>query len=166
MLTLFKDNNKKMEISFDVKIKEFEQKFEVKDRFKYVFFSYLSSDKRNFIQNKILVFDVVPLNIGNAYNGTTGKFTCKEDGIYTFSWTTNEGLSSVILVDGKPIASNYNSVVSNEWYDEQYITGSISVIVKMTKGQEAWLKVEDIVYYTTESSSENPPSSVLSGFKI
>lgn len=98
MLTLFKDNNKKMEISFDVKIKEFEQKFEVKDRFRYVFFSYLSSDKRNFIQNKILVFDVVPLNIGNAYNGTTGKFTCKEDGIYTFSWTTNEGLSSVLLV--------------------------------------------------------------------
>ncbi|XP_071170920.1 heavy metal-binding protein HIP-like [Mytilus edulis] len=129
MLTLFKDNNKKMETSFDVKIKEFEQKFEVKDRFKYVFFSYLSFDKRNFSQDPILVFDVVPLNIGKAYNGKTGKFTCKEDGIYTFSWATNEGFTSVLLVDEKSIASNNNDVI-HSWFDNNYTTGSSSELSK------------------------------------
>ncbi|XP_063435544.1 uncharacterized protein LOC134716472 [Mytilus trossulus] len=101
----------------------------------------VKSKERNFSQDPILVFDVVPLNIGSAYNGTTRKFTCKEDGIYTFSWATNEGFSSVLLVDEKPIASNSNDVTSS-WFVETYTTGSLSVIVKMTKGQEAWLKVE------------------------
>ncbi|XP_052100689.1 uncharacterized protein LOC127734715 [Mytilus californianus] len=165
MLTLFKDNNKKIETRFNIKIEEFEQKFEVKDRFKHAFFSHLSSDKRNFNQDTILVFDVVPLNIGSTYNGTTGKFTCKEDGIYTFSWATNEGFTSALVVDGKPIASNINAVHTT-FFGDYYVTGSISVIVDMTKGQESWINIEQLGDYLTESWSENTTSSVFSGFRI
>jgi hypothetical protein len=35
-----------------------------------------------------VVFDQASLNVGEAYDKTTGKFTCKVDGLYTFSWTT------------------------------------------------------------------------------
>ncbi|CAC5406073.1 C1QL [Mytilus coruscus] len=88
MLALFQDNEDKSQASFGVKMEEFEQKFEQKNRLNYAFFAHISSDKDNLKIGTIIIFNVVPLNVGSAYDGTTGKFTCKEDGIYMFSWTT------------------------------------------------------------------------------
>ncbi|CAG2197333.1 C1QL [Mytilus edulis] len=152
--------------SFEVKMEEFKQKFEQKDRLKYAFFTHFSSSKSNLKENTIVIFDVVPLNIGSAYDGTTGKFTCKEDGIYTFSWTTlsnsNTDFTSALVVDGTPIASN--AVDNDETGDA--LTGSISVIVKMTKGQEAWIKAvgSQGIMYMHHGQIIYP--SVFSGFKI
>ncbi|XP_076077641.1 uncharacterized protein LOC143048080 [Mytilus galloprovincialis] len=167
MLTLFEVRDEKSKASFEVKMEEFKQKFEQKNKLNYAFFSHLSSTKTNLKQNTIVIFDVVRLNIGSAYDGTTGKFTCKEDGVYTFSWTTlsnaKQDFTSALVVDGTPIASN---VVDNESTDDA-LSGSIRVIVKMTKGQEAWIKAVgsqgDYVYGSWYGSI---PSSVFSGFKI
>ncbi|XP_063402145.1 uncharacterized protein LOC134686403 [Mytilus trossulus] len=167
MLTIIKDNEDISMANFEVKMEELKQKFEQKDRLKYAFFSHLSSSKTNLTPNTIVIFDVVPLNIGSAYDGTTGKFTCKEDGIYTFSWTTlsgsNQDFTSALVVDGTPIASN---VVDNESTGDA-LTGSMSVIVKMRKGQQAWIKcVGPSKNYLYSSWTGNAPSSVFSGFKI
>lgn len=167
MLTLFQDNEVKSMASFEVKMEEFKQKFEQKNKLKYAFFTHLSSDKSNLKKGTIVIFDVVPLNIGGAYDGTTGKFTCKEDGIYTFSWTTlsntKKDFTSALVVDGTPIATN---VVDND-QTKDTMTGSITVIVKMTKGQEAWIKfVEPSKNYLESSWADNVPSSVFSGYKI
>ncbi|VDH88975.1 Hypothetical predicted protein [Mytilus galloprovincialis] len=165
MLTFIKDNEVKSMASFEVKMEEFKQIFEQKNKLSYAFFSHLSSPKTNLKSNAIVIFDVVPLNIGGAYDGTTGKFTCKEDGIYTFSWTTQSSskidFTSALVVDGTLIASN---VVDND-ETEDALTGSMSVIVKMTKGQQAWIKfVEPVKNFLNHSWSG--PSSVFSGFKV
>jgi hypothetical protein len=48
----------------------------------------MSSDKEDLPKKSVVVFDQASLNVGEAYDETTGKFTCKVDGLYTFSWTT------------------------------------------------------------------------------
>lgn len=167
MLTLFQDNEDKSKTSFGVKMEEFEQKFEQKDRLNYAFFAHISSSQENLKIKTIVVFDVVPLNIGRVYDGTTGKFTCKKDGIYTFSWTTlshdNMDFTSALVVDGRPIASN---AVDND-VTRDAMTGSITVIVKMTKGQKAWITVlQPSTNRLSVSWSDNIPNTVFSGFKI
>jgi hypothetical protein len=56
------------------------------------------------------VFDRASLNVGEAYDETTGKFTCKVDGLYTFSWTTlsksKKDLTTVLITNGNRVVQN------------------------------------------------------------
>ncbi|XP_052103252.1 heavy metal-binding protein HIP-like isoform X2 [Mytilus californianus] len=133
---------------------------------KYAFFATLSSDKNNLPNNAVVIFDAVSLNEGHAYDRRTGKFTCPEDGIYHFSWTTVSGagrdFSSVLVANDKKIAAN--AVDSDSVSDT--MTGTSNVIVRMIKGQKAWIAVQTSEGTHLDVRWNDAPCSMLSGFKL
>jgi hypothetical protein len=82
----------------------------ISEQQQYAFFATMSSDKENLPVDSVVVFDKSSLNVGEAYNNTTGKFTCKVDGLYTFSWTTlsryKKDLTTVLITSGSRVAQN------------------------------------------------------------
>ncbi|XP_063415794.1 uncharacterized protein LOC134697446 [Mytilus trossulus] len=133
---------------------------------KYAFFATLSSDKKNLPANSVVMFDTVSPNEGGAYDGTTGKFTCPEDGLYHFSWTTvsgeGEDFSSVLVANGNIIAAN--AVDSDSVSDT--MTGTSNVIVRMMKGQKAWIAVQVSEGDHLDMAWNGSPCSMFSGFKL
>ena len=136
----------------------------ISERQQYAFFATVSSNKANLPKNSVLVFDQASLNVGRAYDKTTGKFTCKVDGLYTFSWTTmsniNNDFSSVLITSGRRVAEQ---VVDNDSTDDG-LSSSSTVIVRMRKGEQTWIRVVkgDFLKATWHSVSV----SMFSGFKI
>ncbi|CAG2208604.1 unnamed protein product [Mytilus edulis] len=131
---------------------------------KYAFFATLSSDRSYLPENSVVMFDTVSLNEGDAYDGTTGIFTCPEDGLYHFSWTTvtNAGkdFTSVLVANHRRIAEN--AVDSDSVSDA--MTGTSNVIVRMMKRQKAWIGVirgKNLKKVWSESLC-----SMFSGFKL
>jgi complement C1q subcomponent subunit C len=124
----------------------------------------MSSDKENLHVDSVVVFDRASLNVGEAYDETTGKFTCKVDGLYTFSWTTlsksNKDLTTVLITNGSRVVQN---VVDTDATDDT-LSSSSTVIVRMSKGEQTWISVIKGDQLTAQWSSL--PSSMFSGFKI
>ncbi|CAG2225561.1 C1QL [Mytilus edulis] len=133
---------------------------------KYAFFASLSSDKNNLPANSVVMFDIVSLNEGGAYDGKTCKFTCPEDGLYHFSWTTVSGdrkdFSSVLVANGNKIAEN---VVDSDSVSDT-MTGTSNVIVRMMKGQKAWIAVQLSEGTNLDMEWNSSPCSMFSGFKL
>ncbi|VDI71087.1 Hypothetical predicted protein [Mytilus galloprovincialis] len=73
------------------------------------FFASLSADKASVATGTPLVFGTVNLNVGGAYNAANWKFTCKEDGVYFFSWSSlsspNKDFTSKLVVNGHDIVA-------------------------------------------------------------
>jgi complement C1q subcomponent subunit C len=124
----------------------------------------MSSDKEDLPKKSVVVFDQASLNVGEAYDETTGKFTCKVDGLYTFSWTTlsksNKDLTTVLITNGSRVVQN---VVDTDATDDT-LSSSSTVIVRMSKGEQTWISVIQGDQLTAQWSSL--PSSMFSGFKI
>jgi complement C1q subcomponent subunit C len=124
----------------------------------------MSSDKEDLPKKSVVVFDQASLNVGEAYDETTGKFTCKVDGLYTFSWTTlsksNKDLTTVLITNGSRVVQN---VVDTDATDDT-LSSSSTVIVRMSKGEQTWISVIKGDQLTAQWSSL--PSSMFSGFKI
>ncbi|XP_071128045.1 heavy metal-binding protein HIP-like [Mytilus edulis] len=133
---------------------------------KYAFFATLSSSKNNLPANTVVMFDTVSLNEGDAYDGTTGTFTCPEDGLYHFSWTTvsdsGKDFSSVLVANDRKIAVN---VVDSDSVSD-YMTGTSNVIVRMMKGQKAWIAVQGSDGKHLFKDWNGPPCSMFSGFQL
>jgi complement C1q subcomponent subunit C len=136
----------------------------ISERQQYAFFATMSSDKENLPVDSVVVFDRASLNVGEAYDETTGKFTCKVDGLYTFSWTTLSGpkkdLTTVLITSGSRVA--INTVDTDESAD--YLSSSSTVIVRMRKGEQTWINV--VVGKQMEAKWGSFPCSMFSGFKI
>jgi hypothetical protein len=124
----------------------------------------MSSDKEDLPRKSVVVFDQASLNVGEAYDETTGKFTCKVDGLYTFSWTTlsksNKDLTTVLITNGSRVVQN---VVDTDATDDT-LSSSSTVIVRMSKGEQTWISVVKGNQLTAQW--ESLPSSMFSGFKI
>ena len=124
----------------------------------------MSSNKVNLPVNSVVVFDQASLNVGEAYDETTGKFTCKVDGLYTFSWTTlsksKKDLTTVLITNGNRVVQN---VVDTDATDDT-LSSSSTVIVRMRKGEQTWISVVLGDQLTAQWASL--PSSMFSGFKI
>jgi len=124
----------------------------------------VSSDKEDLPINSVVVFDQASLNVGEAYDDTTGKFTCKVDGLYTFSWTTlsspNKDFTSVLITSGLDVVKN---VVDTD-NTADTLSSSSTVVVRMRKGEQTWISVVDGDQLTATWNST--PSSMFSGFKI
>ncbi|VDI56770.1 Hypothetical predicted protein [Mytilus galloprovincialis] len=139
---------------------------ELKVSKKYAFFATLSSDRNNLPRNAVVMFDTVSLNEGDAYDGTTGTFTCPEDGLYHFSWTAVSGRSkdfvSVLVANDRKIAAN--AVDSDSVSDS--MTGTSNVIVRMMKGQKAWVAVHREDGKQLVKAWNGSPCSMFSGFKL
>ena len=136
----------------------------ISERQQYAFFATMSSDKENLPVHSVVLFDKASLNVGEAYDNTTGKFTCKVDGLYTFSWTTLSGpkkdLTTDLITSGSRVAQN---VVDTDNTDDT-LSSSSTVIVRMRKGEQTWISVVTGAQLTAQWSSV--PSSTFSGFKI
>jgi complement C1q subcomponent subunit C len=136
----------------------------ISERQQYAFFATMSSDKENLHVDSVVVFDRASLNVGEAYDETTGKFTCKVDGLYTFSWTTLSGpkkdLATVLITSGSRVAIN---IVDTD-QSADYLSSSSTVIVRMRKGEQTWIKV--VVGEQMEAVWGSFPCSMFSGFKI
>jgi len=124
----------------------------------------MSSNKEDLPKDSVVVFDLASLNVGEAYDKTTGKFTCKVDGLYTFSWTTLSGpkkdLTTVLITSGSRVVQN---VVDTDETDDT-LSSSSTVVVRMRKGEQTWISVMKGNQLTATWNST--PSSMFSGFKI
>ena len=136
----------------------------ISERQQYAFFATMSSNKKNLPVDSVVVFNQASLNVGEAYDETTGKFTCKVDGLYTFSWTTLSGpkkdLTTDLITSGNRVARN---AVDTDKTDD-YLSSSSTVVVRMRKGEQTWISVVKGNQLTAQWSSV--PSSTFSGFKI
>jgi complement C1q subcomponent subunit C len=136
----------------------------ISERQQYAFFATMSSDKTNLPVDSVVLFDQASLNVGEAYDETTGKFTCKVDGLYTFSWTTvsspEKDLTTELITSGSRVARN---LVDNDKTDD-FLSSSSTVVVRMRKGEQTWISVVKGVQLTAEWSTV--PTSMFSGFKI
>jgi complement C1q subcomponent subunit C len=136
----------------------------ISERQQYAFFATMSSDKTNLPVPSVVLFDQASLNVGEAYDETTGKFTCKVDGLYTFSWTTvsspEKDLTTELITSGSRVARN---LVDNDKTDD-YLSSSSTVVVRMRKGEQTWISVVKGDQLTAEWSTV--PTSMFSGFKI
>jgi complement C1q subcomponent subunit C len=136
----------------------------ISERQQYAFFATMSSDKTNLPVPSVVLFDQASLNVGEAYDETTGKFTCKVDGLYTFSWTTvsspEKDLTTELITSGSHVARN---LVDNDKTDD-YLSSSSTVVVRMRKGEQTWISVVKGDQLTAEWSTV--PTSMFSGFKI
>ena len=114
--------------------------------------------------DSVVVFDQASLNVGEAYDETTGKFTCKVDGLYTFSWTTfsspNKGLTSVLITSGRDVVKN---VVDTD-KTANTLSSSSTVVVRMRNGEQTWIRVVKGDRLT--DTWDSVPCSMFSGFKI
>ncbi|CAG2240980.1 unnamed protein product [Mytilus edulis] len=88
----------------------------------------------------------VNLNVGGAYNAVNGKFTCKEDGVYFFSWSSlsspNKDFTSKLVVNGHDIVA---VVVDND-LTKDALAGSNSAVFQLRRGESAWIKVVEGAY--------------------
>jgi complement C1q subcomponent subunit C len=136
----------------------------ISERQQYAFFATMSSDKTNLPVDSVVLFDQASLNVGEAYDETTGKFTCKVDGLYTFSWTTvsspEKDLTTELITSGSRVARN---LVDNDKTDD-FLSSSSTVVVRMRKGEQTWISVVKGDQLTAEWSTV--PTSMFSGFKI
>ena len=110
------------------------------------------------------MFDQASLNVGEAYDTTTGKFTCKVDGLYTFSWTTaseaEKDFTSVLITSGRRVAGQ---LVDNDETGD-VLSSSSTVIVRMREGERTWISVHEGDYLRDRWKSVLV--SMFSGFKI
>jgi hypothetical protein len=136
----------------------------ISEQQQYAFFATMSSNKKNLPVDSVVVFDQASLNVGEAYDETTGKFTCKVDGLYTFSWTMvsspKQDLTTDLITSGNRVARN--AVDTDETDD--YLSSSSTVVVRMRKGEQTWIRVVQGDQLTAQWDSV--PSSMFSGFKI
>ena len=124
----------------------------------------MSIDKEDLPKDSVVVFDQASLNVGEAYDDTTGKFTCKVDGLYTFSWTTlsspNQDFTTVLITNGRYVVQN---VVDTDKTADT-LSSSSTVIVRMRKGEQTWISVA--VGDQLTATWNAMPASMFSGFKI
>ena len=136
----------------------------ISEQQQYAFFATMSSNKKNLPVDSVVVFDQASLNVGEAYDETTGKFTCKVDGLYTFSWTMvsspKQDLTTDVITSGNRVARN--AVDSDETDD--YLSSSSTVVVRMRKGEQTWINV--VKGDQMEAIWGSFPCSMFSGFKI
>jgi hypothetical protein len=124
----------------------------------------MSSNKENLPVDSVVVFDQASLNVGEAYDETTGKFTSNVDGLYTFSWTTlskpKSDLTTVLITSGTRVV--HNVVDTDETADT--LSSSSTVVVRMRKSEQTWISVVKGDHLMARWDSV--PSSMFSGFKI
>ena len=136
----------------------------ISERQQYAFFATMSSNKVNLPEDAVVVFDQASLNVGEAYDETTGKFTCNVDGLYTFSWTTlsryKKDLTTVLITSGTRVVHN---VVDTDLTADT-LSSSSTVVVRMRKSEQTWISVVKGDHLM--ALWDSVPSSMFSGFKI
>lgn len=98
-----------------------------------------------------IIFGTVHVNVGAAYDSTTGIFTAPIDGVYEFSTNVTITASSGIGIVSLTTASNVISATTPFTSTSQYVSKALSRIYQMAAGQTAFV-------------SASHPSGTIYGF--
>lgn len=90
-------------------------------------------------QNQEINFDNVITNIGNAYHGLTGTFTCKQPGTYVFSWSVDSTMTHFVYTHLVKNGAVVGSVITNSGIS--WGTGSGMVVIELDTDDHVWVKV-------------------------
>ncbi|CAC5409440.1 unnamed protein product [Mytilus coruscus] len=123
-------------------------------------------------QNKehTVVYDNVKLNVGLAYNSAEGTFKCPEDGIYSFSWTSDvpQGKQFETTFILKHKNSQLGTKITGNRASAIGISDSVqstkNVVVDMKKGDTALIKT--IAKAANVLHGDINSFSSFSGFKV
>jgi hypothetical protein len=95
----------------------------------------------NLGQHGNMVFDGVLLNEGNAYNPSTGIFTCSNAGTYVFSWTyivsPGSFLHTQLMVNHAPYVS---SLADAQGHSTGVETGTHTAVAHLNSGDVAYIR--------------------------
>ncbi|XP_061193383.1 cerebellin-1-like [Saccostrea echinata] len=112
-------------------------------------------------RDSVIRFDRVNLNVGNAYDSTTGKFTVPKDGLYFFGWHI---LPSYYTVTTTSLTVN-NFPKSLNHCDSKRSLGqqpcSKMSVIRLAMGDKVWIS-----YPSNGDNKSKAPYSIFCGFKI
>lgn len=88
----------------------------------------------------VVVFDVVPTNIGNAYQSFTGRFFVPETGVYVFIWgfmiENVDELSAQLMIN-----SDIWGIVRANSGSDVLVQSTGVVVAHVNKGDEVFVKL-------------------------
>ncbi|CAC5402577.1 unnamed protein product [Mytilus coruscus] len=93
------------------------------------------------LRHRIVVYDRVDLNIGNAYNKHNGKFTAPSDGLYLFHVSTGVYFKSYAVMQ-----LVLNGVVKDIGFPDSATTGQALLRSHSTTATPLLLRRGDVVY--------------------
>jgi hypothetical protein len=89
---------------------------------------------------RIIIFDEVQTNIGNAYNGKSGIFSCRSPGVYVFYWVvTNKDatwMDSQLVVNGEERSQAFSDAGNHN----DYAVASNVVVTELKSGDLVWIR--------------------------
>lgn len=103
------------------------------------FFAYLSSSTPTSDAHRIIAFDTVITNVGNAYHPHSGTFIAPQSGLYVFTWTIRLYATSYhtteLLVDSSVVNWIYFNPNNN-------IDGSVTgtAVVHVNQGDDVLIR--------------------------
>ncbi|KAK3086041.1 hypothetical protein FSP39_012534, partial [Pinctada imbricata] len=124
-------------------------------------FTVSSSSNLQNHNNQRIVYDKVITNTGNAYNKTTGIFTCPVPGTYVFTWSTmsesyKKSCHASIYHNGHKLMMTHSYENNNGYHEVASNTMVLS------------LKVNELVWIGTSSGTYcyGYPYTGFSGWKL
>ncbi|XP_053384851.1 complement C1q-like protein 4 [Mercenaria mercenaria] len=104
------------------------------------FSAYLTGDMTSVPNHRIIIFNEVQTNVGDAYNGKTGIFVCRIPGVYVFYWvTTNKDhtyMDSELVVNGEERSQAF----SDSGNHNDYSVASNVVTTELKFGDQVWIR--------------------------
>lgn len=103
------------------------------------FYAYVSTNIPASVAHRIIAFDKVVTNVGNAYHPHSGTFIAPRSGLYVFTWTIRLYMdyyhTTELLVNNNVVNWIYFSPASN-------IDGSVSstAVVQVNQGDDVLIR--------------------------
>ena len=131
-------------------------------------FSLRLSNSHQYNNGETIPFDVVMLNVDNAYNPSTGIYTALLTGNYAFSWTIGIAGSPGYYVTDIVVNSNIIGVLNiNRGEDDSETTGM--TVMSLQSGDRVFMRAQrrsgSVSIYSSDSGSVSIYSSD-SGYSI
>ncbi|CAG2235450.1 C1QL [Mytilus edulis] len=128
------------------------------------FFAYMSQPLTKPGGQHILKFDVVKINVGNAYHQYTGVFNPPYSGIYVMAWSlrirTGTSISTELIVNNDVYSSLLSYVHDGD--DEH---NSAIIVIHANKGDDVYIRIK-IDNYRGDIYSDANGRSTFAGWKI
>lgn len=128
------------------------------------FFAYMSQPLTKPGGQHILKFDVVKINVGNAYHQYTGVFNPPSSGIYVMAWSlrirTGTSISTELIVNNDVYSSLLSYVHDGD--DEH---NSAIVVIHANKGDDVYIRIK-LDTHSGDIWSDTYGRSTFAGWQI